>query len=130
MQNQFVTFEIAVQLKELGFDDPCIGYYYEPVKDLVQFSFSFHEVGLDYKICDAPLWQQLFEWLLLKKILIEISPIDSWNSWTYYIKLEDLMSPFFLAINGLSDNLEYKSYMDAREQAYLQALEIIKINKQ
>ena len=32
MQKQFVTYEIALKLKELGFDEPCFGYY-TPIKD-------------------------------------------------------------------------------------------------
>ena len=27
MKEQFVTYEIALKLKELGFDEPCFGYY-------------------------------------------------------------------------------------------------------
>lgn len=32
MEKQFVTYEIALKLKELGFDRDCFGYY-KPVKD-------------------------------------------------------------------------------------------------
>lgn len=31
MKEQFVTYEIALKLKELGFDEPCFGYY-KPIK--------------------------------------------------------------------------------------------------
>lgn len=29
MQEQFVTYEIALKLKELGFNEPCFAYYDE-----------------------------------------------------------------------------------------------------
>lgn len=32
MKKQFVTYEIALKLKELGFDEPCFGYY-TPMKE-------------------------------------------------------------------------------------------------
>lgn len=32
MKEQFITFEIALKLKELGFDEPCFGYY-TPMKE-------------------------------------------------------------------------------------------------
>ena len=32
MKEQFVTYEIALGLKELGFDEPCFGYY-TPMKE-------------------------------------------------------------------------------------------------
>ena len=28
MKKQFVSYEIALALKELGFDEECIGFYY------------------------------------------------------------------------------------------------------
>ena len=32
MKKQFVTYEIALKLKKLGFDEECFGYY-TPMKD-------------------------------------------------------------------------------------------------
>lgn len=29
MKDQFVTYELALQLKELGFKEKCLGYYVE-----------------------------------------------------------------------------------------------------
>ena len=66
MKKQFVTYEIALKLKELGFDEPCL------------YSFEFGNGGLECKLnpnlksnttCDigeitAPLWQQAIEFLL------------------------------------------------------------------
>ena len=30
MEEQFVTYEIALKLKELGFDEKCLVWYYLP----------------------------------------------------------------------------------------------------
>jgi hypothetical protein len=27
MENEFVSYEHAIRLKELGFDEPCFGFY-------------------------------------------------------------------------------------------------------
>ena len=59
MKNEFVPYDIALAMKELGFDEPCFGFY------------SLHDdnkaVGGNYP-CDgtnsAPLYQQAFRWLL------------------------------------------------------------------
>lgn len=32
MKDQFVSYPIALKLKELGFDEPCFGYY-TPMKE-------------------------------------------------------------------------------------------------
>ena len=34
MKEQFVTYEIALKLKELGFDEPCIAYYFNRYGDV------------------------------------------------------------------------------------------------
>ena len=58
MQEQFVTYEIALSLKELGFDEECFGYYseqYDKTKILCLYQEEdyFDEIRLE-----APLWQQ------------------------------------------------------------------------
>ncbi len=49
-----------------------------------------------------------------KKVLIEVKPIDDWNSWTYSIHCEDLMSPFYEA-HRCED--EFKSYLEGLNHA-------------
>jgi len=67
MNKEFVTYEQALSLKELGFDEPCFSIYYSKNK-----SFSWHhhkdhtndEPMLDngeFNI-SAPLKQQVFKW--------------------------------------------------------------------
>jgi hypothetical protein len=54
----FVPYEQALALKELGFDEPRLGYYIElrnPVEGLLK-------IGLDNDYLQAPLYQQAFRW--------------------------------------------------------------------
>lgn len=62
MKEQFVTYEIALLLKKLGFNDECFGFYYheshyanrnKAFKDVLSLD-SWHPKGCLY----APLWQQ------------------------------------------------------------------------
>ena len=41
MKEQFVTYEIALKLKELGFDKPCFGYY-RPMKEWMMEGTKFN----------------------------------------------------------------------------------------
>jgi hypothetical protein len=72
MKNEFVTYEQALALKELGFDEPCLGYY--SVAELkLPLNIVLHQ-GLwasntSQKECKnnyigilAPLYQQAFRW--------------------------------------------------------------------
>lgn len=63
-KEQFVPKEMAIKLKEKGFDDPCFGgwdangeWAYHPDSDIV---------------LDAPLWQQVIDWLETKGVFISI----------------------------------------------------------
>lgn len=59
MEKQFVPYELAVKLKELGFDEPCFGCYLDDkylCKELTERQDYF--AGQE---ASAPLWQQAFE---------------------------------------------------------------------
>ena len=58
MNKEFIPYEQSVALKELGFDEPCMGYYIElknPIEGLLK-------IGLDNEYLQAPLYQQVFRW--------------------------------------------------------------------
>lgn len=67
MEKQFVTFEIAKDLKELGFDECCLAVYF---KDKFQLVKGFNINNVDLHVANefggilAPLWQQVFDWVL------------------------------------------------------------------
>ena len=83
MNDQFVPFEIALQLKKLGFDELCLAYYASPKKlryvktshdesfiaahwtnsKLIGYLKCFMIIGAKSKtLCTAPLYQQVFKW--------------------------------------------------------------------
>jgi len=64
MNKEFVSYEQALALKELGFDEPCLSYYEGE-------SFSYHLAttkGSDGYIISAPLYQQALRWFRDKKL--------------------------------------------------------------
>lgn len=68
MNNEFVSYEIALKLKQLGFDEPCFTYYYELTSNLrthlgVDINNAWTYSGnkkLGFTL--APLYQQVFRW--------------------------------------------------------------------
>ena len=52
MNKEFVKYEQALALKELGFDEPCIGYYDEGGNLYTEM----------VEVLKAPLYQQAFRW--------------------------------------------------------------------
>lgn len=70
INNQFIPYEQALKLKELGFDEECFAWIDTPKLELVFTNTkNSHErfITLSYKdCCAAPLWSQAFDWFRVK----------------------------------------------------------------
>jgi hypothetical protein len=65
MKNEFIPYEEALAMKELGFDEPCLGCYDEKsVFGLTVMSIKKYYTNSkeDTWNCAAPLYQQAFRW--------------------------------------------------------------------
>ena len=69
METEFVPYEQAEALKELGFDEHCFAKYYQqdgntPFIQIGEIEIGEAENGGDDITfeCDAPLYQQVFKW--------------------------------------------------------------------
>jgi hypothetical protein len=65
MTKEFVPYELGFKLKQLGFDEPCFGYWYTDQEiykkiDIQLATIDFLEGEEDYIL--APTWQQAFRW--------------------------------------------------------------------
>lgn len=74
----FITYELAVKLKEKGFKEKCIRHYYPNSKDWFLTSAPDCENFSSY--VDAPTISQVLKWLREEKdIDIVIAPIFTYN---------------------------------------------------
>jgi hypothetical protein len=85
MTKEFVSYEEALALKELGFDEPCFGYYDE--------GGNLYTEMQEY--LPAPLYQQAINFLYIcsnKQIDIELKGSDTYEERVRKIKqgCEDL----------------------------------------
>ena len=71
MNKEFIPYEQALELKELGFDEECIAYwtrgldgYYIEYKHYTNkhWMFTANDHKDRDKMCTAPLYQQAFRW--------------------------------------------------------------------
>ena len=61
MNKEFIPYEQALELKELGFDEGCLARYFEDGKSI------FYTQSKIFKDCiPAPLYQQAFRWFRKK----------------------------------------------------------------
>jgi hypothetical protein len=96
MNKEFIPYEQALELKELGFDEPCFAVYID--KTLIMEDDWLYSTNQDTFIessnFTAPLYQQAFRWFREKYGLhhvVEYDPIDKvYSSLVRYDYLEDL----------------------------------------
>lgn len=87
MEKQFVPYELAVKLKELGFDEECFAFYLENRNGNISLEFgegtqyrthrpyenvrydkitNSHSKTFENRLyncrCTSPIWQQAFDW--------------------------------------------------------------------
>jgi hypothetical protein len=69
MEKEFIPYEQAFALKELGFDERCFGFYENKMLKPTSYVSDFkngtnHNVDIDnvFKLIPAPLYQQAFRW--------------------------------------------------------------------
>ena len=69
MNKEFVPYEQALALKELGFDEPCFGYW-KSKNWLIQEKTRTDGYTHADQECSAPLYQQAFRWFREKHNLV------------------------------------------------------------
>ena len=72
MQKEFVPYELALKLKELGFDQECFGWW-SYINGTAASFYGYHctnseliELNFFNKNCTAPIWQQAFDFMAFK----------------------------------------------------------------
>lgn len=120
MEKEFIPYEEALALKELGFDEPCLCYYLK-----VDGNRKIHLVKQDlefqgYNYILAPLYQQSFRWFREKYNLHSQIEIDSEEKWTFSIY--NLLNLNSLGIYGD----QFETYKEAELECLKKLIEIIK----
>lgn len=126
MKNEVVTPEIALSLKEVGFNEPCIFGYndYNALKANIAITNADTDDKIPnnrfYSDLKAPLWQQVIEWFRnLHNIYIWISYSKGYdNPYSGYIITLN-------KTNGITTGYS-KSYEESRKRVILKAIELCK----
>ena len=132
MEKEFVPYELALALKELGFDEPCLGYYVGKDREVyisnetISAPFQFRLESKTTFV--APLYQQAFRWFREKYNL------DSWitkenkyqQPYCWYIQdnITEYNSDF--RIGGLIWDTFFQTYEEAELECLVKLIEIVK----
>lgn len=135
MNKEFVPYEQALELKELGFDEPCFTYYHSnnisnDNRIRTGLSISLYNGwtydGIEKAIVTlAPLYQQAFRWFRDKKLsdacICRYQSRDNGGIYYYYVINHDF---------GIEETRHFKEGFLSYEEAELACLkELIEIVK-
>ena len=74
MEKEFISYELALRMKQLGFNEPCFMYWWKGENEYILADLIDDEARtIDFK---APLFQQAFRWFREKHRLKHIWIMD------------------------------------------------------
>ena len=130
MKKEFIPYEQALALKELGFDEPCFGYYLDEKLNI------FHSTSVNDRInsktieifrsdvITSPIFSQAFRWFREKYGLITYNYYGN-NEYFYWIISKD-EKIFFNNEDEEGNAIAYKSYEEAELECLKKLIEIVK----
>jgi hypothetical protein len=94
MKNEFIPYEQSLELKELGFDEPCV-YYVDKQNNNFIYNFQIHpDEFIEWcgvKVISTPTFSQAFRWFREKYEYIPHVFMNS-TSGRYSWKIDDRYS--------------------------------------
>ncbi len=127
MKKYFIPYELAKLLKEKGFKEPCLTYWWTTKEDKTP-QLRLRELDINGFInhkegnTTAPMYHQVIEWLREKHdVHVAASSFTIYNGiyGHQYVRGSKLSG-------GWSTHVDSKTYHDALERAIREALEFIK----
>jgi hypothetical protein len=135
MKNQFIPYDLALALKELGFDEKCLTYYFEDgtFSDAIEedetaypgdIRFLNHQNSYGENV-SAPLYQQAFRWFREEyNLWVEISKPHSW-----LLTVSDKEQNKRMSLEDYDGYIEPLSYEEAELACLKKLIKIVKTNK-
>lgn len=135
MKNEFLLYDLALALKKLGFDEPCVATYVNRGNS-VRFTFGIFQnpkrnsqantvsgTFIGEQGCYAPTFSQAFRWFR-EKFELDLNPMD------FYIKKERHPIYFSYVWNGIKwEQAGEGTYEEAELACLKKLIEIVKQKK-
>jgi len=124
MKNEFIPYEQALELKELGFDEPCLAFYNGKFLESTDYNFD-NSTPKDIGLCIvAPTFSQAFRWFREKSFICHVT-----NDLSDTCRLHDEIYVYVMTkgYGTLIDRSEeYRTYEEAELACLKKLIEIAK----
>ena len=135
MKKEFIPYQLALELKQLGFDEPCIATIDQTGFIHIKGTERPTRGAMFYDEVDTPLFQQAFRWFREKHLLDGLILPQTYSSL-------DPLPIYFLAIESYKDSiwtepfnstspqtlLHYSEYEEAELACLTRLIKIVKSN--
>ena len=136
MTKEFVPYTLALKLKKLGFDEPCLAYYDEQGKhypmgtvvgpNTIHFGTFLPSIqkGASALLTGSPLYQQAFRWFREKYGLFVSPNVISYEDGPYlwFFEINSTVLPFG---TDLGETDDYKTYEEAELACLDKLIELV-----
>jgi hypothetical protein len=120
MKKEFISYELALKLKALGFDEECLSYYFNK-------QLSFGSKTAYGEVVEAPLYQQAFRWFREKYELFHSTNYQDDNSGPGCFDYEILDKRGKTQVEDHGP--EFKTYEEAERACLTKLIEIVEQTK-
>lgn len=141
MKHLFVNFETALKLKELGFDEECFGWWHICNSKELRYFFDkeyFLVIKQNWNseciVINAPIYQQVIDWLREKHNLVIVHDLQAGTSMHYnaseehfqfnVIKINDCKTKN--ALHPMHNGKSFNTYYDGLNFVIEETLKLIK----
>ena len=140
MEKEFIPYEQALALKELGFDEPCFGNY-NNLTDKTRFVFGktnegsltwnkvpgTNDIVISNERILSPLYQQAFRFFREKYGLhIVIENMIRNNNDIFYFLIKNMKNHVFIDHSIQVNGFDYKTPEDSELECLKKLIEIVK----
>jgi hypothetical protein len=131
MEEEFVTYEQALALKELGFDEDCFASFFTPNLYSIKFTATTKRnsnllMGKDG--CTAPLKQQILRWFREKYDLFGCIDLHISTPINWYVRIDIIKINDFI-YHSEDDHKYFNTYEEAENACIDKLIEIAKESK-
>ena len=116
MEKEFAPYEPALELKEIGFNEPCFGLYTPPCKTV--FLHHYGLLSAKEQIL-APTYSQAFDWFRENHKLHQIIIQNTDEDWTY-----DIIPIYGINFYVIMD--VFNTYEESKLACLIKLIEIVK----
>ena len=120
MEKELVSYEMASELKELGFDEPCFAWY-KNGKLRIELYWNLSELG--NQDCVAPTFSQAFRFFRERHGLYGLYTMGDYdNNFYWQIWRNDSITKTYIT----ASNYVFEKYEEAEQACLLKLIEIVK----